>query len=98
MVKTRDCHASPSLCSGLWLTAITPTVWAGTSPAPTIIAKCSGEVYPRLRQVVFGFCHLGFNIWVLFAIWILTPGFLRGSGSTNELLTRKSIALYSYPV
>ena len=64
---------------------MTPTVWAGTSPAPTVIAKCSGEVYPRLTQVVFGFCHLdspcplGFDIWALVCLYCLP--------STNGILT-----------
>jgi hypothetical protein len=42
---------------------------AGTSPAPTVIAKCSGEVYPRLTQVVFGFCHLDLPCPLDFVLW-----------------------------
>jgi len=46
---------------------MTPKVWAGTSPAPTVIGKCSGEVYPRLRQVVFWILAFGFGS--AFGLW-----------------------------
>ena len=64
----------------------------------SLVQGRSGTPLKGRTTSIFGFdCNLGFDIWVLFAIWISTPGFLRGSGSTKGLLTRESIALYSIP-
>ena len=53
--------------------AMTPTVWVGTSPGPTIVGKCSGGAHLRLALKVFGFGN-----WNLFVIWILEFEFLGG--------------------
>jgi hypothetical protein len=42
---------------------------AGTSAASTMVGKRSGEVYPRLRQVVFGFYHLDLPCPLDFVLW-----------------------------